>query len=56
LIFAVFVWPVIWVLKGFCMASVKARLGNCPFLPPQHHQGFWRKARKYSGESKPTQG
>jgi hypothetical protein len=27
-----------------------------PTIPPSHHQGFWRKARKYSGISKPTQG
>jgi hypothetical protein len=25
-------------------------------IPSPHHQGFWRKARKYSGISKPTQG
>ena len=27
-----------------------------PTIPPPHHQGFWRKARKYLGISKPTQG
>ncbi len=27
-----------------------------PTIPPPHHQGFWRKARKCSGISKPTQG
>ena len=27
-----------------------------PAIPPPHHQGFWRKARKYSGESKPAKG
>ena len=27
-----------------------------PTIPPLHHQGFWRKARKYSGISKPTLG
>jgi hypothetical protein len=25
-------------------------------IPPSHHQGFWQKARKYSGISKPTLG
>jgi hypothetical protein len=27
-----------------------------PTIPPPHHQGFWRKDRKYSGISEPTQG
>jgi hypothetical protein len=27
-----------------------------PTIPYLHHQGFWRKARKYWGISKPTQG
>jgi hypothetical protein len=27
-----------------------------PNIPPPHHQGFWRKARKYTGISKPNQG
>jgi hypothetical protein len=27
-----------------------------PTIPPPHYQGFWRKARKYSGISKPPQG
>ena len=27
-----------------------------PTIPPSHHQGFWQKARKCSGISKPTQG
>ena len=27
-----------------------------PTIPPPHHQGFWRKARKYSGISKPPRG
>ncbi|MFM7689960.1 MAG: hypothetical protein ACKPAC_10975, partial [Alphaproteobacteria bacterium] len=27
-----------------------------PTIPPPHHQGFWRKARKCSGISKPVQG
>jgi hypothetical protein len=26
-----------------------------PTIPPPHHQGFWQKARKYSGISKPSQ-
>jgi hypothetical protein len=30
--------------------------GKSPTIPPLHHQDFWRKARKYSGVSKPTQG
>ena len=29
---------------------------KCPTIPPLRHQGFWPKARKYSGISKPTQG
>ncbi|MCA3313589.1 MAG: hypothetical protein ING06_10965 [Roseomonas sp.] len=27
-----------------------------PTIPSLHHQGFWPKARKYSGVSKPTLG
>jgi hypothetical protein len=32
------------------------RREKTPTIPPLHHQGFWRKARKYSGISKPTPG
>jgi hypothetical protein len=27
-----------------------------PTIPSPHHQGFWRKVRKYSGIPKPNQG